>query len=472
MGPISYDINVQTPFQAAMQGYQASAAIRDDRAQQEAKQIALQQQRQMATDLRALSMNPNAGAADYATMTTRYPQLSEQLTKSWNLLNDAQKQNNLNTGSQVYAAVSSGKPEVASEILNRQAAAKRNSGDEKGALQDEAMAKMIAEHPEAGKNIVGLSLSAIMGPEKFATTFSSLGEESRKQVVAPAEQAIKVAEAKIKGAEAGVAEEKQAVDIAEKRDQIAERARRFGLDQDKLTSEVQMKLYEMRQKTGEIPEFVSKDITAATTDAMAAEQSAGRLDGLAGEIDKNAKQMGVGWKGSLDEMVKRGLMNRNEITRIRAEYNRVVTPAAMAAYKKVASGSTSDRDIDTAMVGVPKDTDDPALMASFLRGAAKLQRYDAVVNNAKSEWLGAVKNLGKAKTDIEVDGVQVPSGTTFKNFVDMYVDQKIAKQQAAKSAEAVQSRGYMKYANPQPAQPVAAPAGPDMRGVLPATGGL
>ena len=134
-----------------------------------------------------------------------------------------------------------------------------------------------------------------------------------------------------------------------------------------------------------------------------------------------------------------------------------VTPAAMAAYKKVASGSTSDRDIETAMVGVPKDTDDPALMASFLRGSAKLQRYDAAVNNARSEWLGAVKHLGKAKEDIEIDGVRVPAGTTFKNFADAYVEQKIAKQSADRNAKTVQGRSYMRYAQPQ--QPAQAPAG-------------
>jgi hypothetical protein len=88
-----------------------------------------------------------------------------------------------------------------------------------------------------------------------------------------------------------------------------------------------------------------------------------------------------------------------------------VTPAAMAAYKTVASGSTSDKDIETAMTGVPSDTADASTMASFLRGAAKLQVYDSVLNNAKSEWLQSVKSLGKAKSDITVDGVTVPAGT-------------------------------------------------------------
>lgn len=469
MGPIDYSLNVQTPFQSAMQGYQAGAAVRDDQAQQAAKEAAIRQQQQMSSDLRALSLNPNATGADYAAMTTRYPSLSEQLTRSWGTLNEAQKQNNLNTGTQVYSAVLSGRADLASDILTRQAAAKRTSGDEQGALRDEAMAKTLVDHPEIGRNMVGLGLSAIMGPEKFATTFGALGEEGRKQTAFPVEQRLKVAEADVKEAEAGAAPEKLSAEIANTKDQIAERARRFGLDQDKLTTETQLKLTEMRQKLGEIPESVSKDINAATTDAMAAEQSAAKMESLADQLTKSGGYW-QGAAGTAGEWIKKATGNQNEMTRLRAEYNRIVTPAAMSAYKRVASGSTSDRDIDTAMKGVPPDTADVEEMASFLRGVAKLQKYEAVVNNAKSEWLGAVKNLGKAREDIEIDGVRVPAGTTFKNFADLYVDQKIAKQQAAKNEEAVKARGYMRYASPQAAQP--APQGPDMRGVLPATGGL
>lgn len=470
MGPIDYSINVQTPFQAAMQGYEAGAAIRNDQQKQAAQQIALEQQRQMSSDLRALSMNPNATGADYAAMTTRYPALSEQLTRSWNTLNEQQKQNNLNTGTQVYAAVQSGRTDIAADILKRQASAKRSSGDERGAAQDEAMSQLLVEHPEVGRNMVGLSLSAIMGPEKFATTFGVLGDESRKQTAFPTEQRIKTAEAGIKESEAAAAPEKQATDIANVKSQIAERAARLGLDADKLTTDTQLKIMEMRQKLGEIPEFVAKDISAATTDAMAAEQSAAKMESLADQLSKSGGYW-QGAAGTAGEWIKKATGNQNEMTRLRAEYNRIVTPAAMSAYKRVASGSTSDRDIDTAMKGVPPDTADVEEMASFLRGVSKLQRYEAVVNNAKSEWLGAVKNLGKAREDIEIDGVRVPAGTTFKNFADQYVDQKISKQTAERGAKAVQGRSYMRWAQPQQAQPAPA-TGTDMRGILPATGGL
>jgi len=241
--------------------------------------------------------------------------------------------------------------------------------------------------------------------------------------------------------------------------QIRERADRLSLDQDKLTSDVQMKLAELGQKNGELPEYVAKGVTDSAADSIASDQSATQMLGLADRIDQQAAALGSGVTAKAGELWKRTFGDQNELTRIRTEYSRIVTPAAMAAYKKVASGSTSDRDIDTAMTGVPSDTSDPATMASFLRGAAKLQVYDSVLNNAKSEWLGAVKHLGKTSKDIEVDGVKVPAGATFKQFTDTFVAGKVKEQLAAKGLQQVQSRSYMRFANPQAQPGPAAPAG-------------
>ena len=125
----------------------------------------------------------------------------------------------------------------------------------------------------------------------------------------------------------------------------------------------------------------------------------------------------------------------------------------MAAYKKVAAGSTSDKDIETAMSGYPAETDSVEVISAKLRGMAKLSQYDSVLSNAKSEWLAANKNLAKAKQDLEIDGVGVPAGTTFKNFSDAYVTRKAEELGAAQNADAnlraIQNRPYMKYVKPE-----------------------
>lgn len=474
MGPIDYTQDVQTPFQAALQGYGAGAQIRNDQQQQAMlaqQQAAAQQQR---IDLTNLVNNPNAGAKDYAAMTLKYPAMREQFKQSWDTLSADQRSGKLDFASRAYAALSSGRPDIAEQLMRDRAASMKTSGAPQPEVDAQEMwANLIKESPEQARHIGGLFLSSVMDPDKFSTTFGQLGTEQRAADVAPIDLQTKTAEAKIKGADATTALEKNVWDIANVKSQVNERAARLGLDRDKLTTDTQLKLTELQQKFGELPEYVAKAVNEAATDAIAADQSAKKMTDLAGQIDAAASTMGTNWKGSLDEWAKRNVpfASQNELTRIRAEYNRIVTPAAMAAYKQVASGSTSDKDIETAMVGVPKDTDSPELMARFLRGAAKLQAYGAVMANAKSEWFGAVRSLGKAKGDIEIDGVKVPAGTTFKNFSDDYVKRKVAERT---SAETIAKSPYAQFAQPvQPmqAQPGAVPANP-LQAVLPVTGGM
>lgn len=461
MDPINYSSDVASPFQSVMQGFQGGLGISNAVQQQQQQQLAMQAQRQMQQDLQTVASNPNATGQDYAGLMTKYPQLSEHLSKSWATLNGAQQQARLDQGTQVYAALQAGAPDVAEKLLRDSAAAKRNSGAEDQAKADETLAEMIKLHPETARTSVGLTLASKLGPDKFATTFSTLGDQGRAADKAPADLRKAEADATIKEAEAAVApqaeQEKVRTSIwnnANTKSQINERAQRLGLDRDKLTTETQLKLTELNQKFGELPEFVAKDISSATGDALAADQSAARMTTLADQIDKAAGDLSGGVTAKAGEAWKKAFGSQNDLTRIRAEYNRIVTPAAMAAYKQVASGSTSDKDIETAMTGVPKDTDSAERMSSFLRGAAKLQVYDSVLNNAKSEWLGAVRNLGKSTKDIEVDGVKVPAGTTFKNFADQYVAKKVAERTAAQT---VAGRSYMRFAAP-PAGAASEPA--------------
>lgn len=450
MDPIDYSLNVATPFQTAMQGYQAGAAIRDDQAQQ----AALQQQKQASLAqqqmLSQLANNPNATGNDYGRVMTQIPALSEQLTKAWAARNADQQQSMVSDLSQWGAAIKNGAPQLAAQQMTARADAMEKAA---GAPTQESQAmrtnaQLVEAHPAFGLGMIQATLAAHPDGTKVATTLATLGKEQRDEALAPAELATKTAESKIKGADAAVAPVKVTTDIANVQSQIAERAKRLGLDTDKLTSETQVKLAELAQKNGELPEDVRKDINGATTDAIAAQQSADKMNNLADRIEKAGLNSGL--DANIDETVKRLTGNQNEMTRIRSEYSRMVTPAAMAAYKKVASGSTSDKDIETAMVGVPSSSASAETMASFLRGTAKLQVYDSVIANAKSEWLGAVKSLTKASKDIEIDGVQVPAGTTFKNFVDQYVPRKVTD----KTNDAViKNSPYAQFAAPAPATP-------------------
>lgn len=495
MDPINYQQDVQTPFAAAAQGYQLGAAMRNDQQQQEDRVRAMQAAQAAQQRQALLQQELTAASTDHTKLPglmVRYPELAEKLKFGLEAGNKAAQERALSEATPVYSALMSGRPDVAVASARTHAEALRNSGKADEADAVLRMADRIEADPQGTATFLAGHLSSIPGGDKVIEGVAKQGAEQRLRDKAPAE--LREANAKAGGAEsdekvkantvaqlpvANATQASQASEAASKavtakvtadnaaenarldlqnkglqgqnlRSEIADRAKRFGLDTDKFQSELKLKLLELQNKLGELPEPVAKEVNTATTDAIAAQNSAAKMTDLAQQIEKASGELSGGAAAKAGELWKKTFGTQNDLTRIRAEYSRIVTPAAMGAYKQVASGSTSDKDIETAMLGVPKDTDSPERMASFLRGAAKLQAYEAVLKNAQAEWQGAVRSLGKAKTDISIDGVNVPAGTTFKQFADQYVQDKAAKLQAVTT---VQSRGYMKFAAPATAAP-------------------
>ena len=202
MQPIDYMTQVRQPFQAALQGYAQGAAIRDDQQQQAAlalqaqqQQQALLAQQQMLAEVDAISRNPAATAKDYAALTMRYPQLREQAKQAWEMVGNERRAGVQEMLTRAYAATSSGRPDIAQNILRERATAMRNSGDEAGAKQMEQSADLIGQDPVQARYQIGTFLAGIMEPDKFAETFSKLGGESRAQELQPAAVQKSVADA-------------------------------------------------------------------------------------------------------------------------------------------------------------------------------------------------------------------------------------------------------------------------------------
>lgn len=228
MEPINYNINMGNPFASSLQGFQAGGAIRAQDIEQQQKQAAMQQQQQLQADLAAITRNPNAGAQDYAELMTKYPQLSEHFKRSWDVLDTDQKQKKIGSASQVYAAINSGRPDIAQDLLATQIEAARNSGNEEEAKATEAILAMVKTSPESAKTTVAITLAAT-DPEKFAETFSKLGAENRALDKAPAE--LKEANAKA---------EKAAVDARFAESMAVKDLEKAGWDIKKIQNDIQV----------------------------------------------------------------------------------------------------------------------------------------------------------------------------------------------------------------------------------------
>lgn len=445
MGPIDYSgaFAEQTPQDALLGGLKIGSAFQDMQMKRQQAEAAALQKKQMAEDMNALYDDPTP--ANIARTSLKYPQMSESFKRSYDMLEPAQRQESLNHFTQVGAALQHDRMDVAEKLMREKAAGLRNAGKEREAAAAEAMLETFKMDPKLAKITVGKMLAATAGPEKYAASMAALGGEQRAEEQAPADLAKKQADAIKAGVDAKVAAatapavvEKAGLANAELRSQMDDRTKRFALDQDKFQTETQLKMDELTRTHGVLPEYVAKDVNAAATEAIAARQSGQKMTDLAAQLEAQRDALGSGATAKLGEFWKGLYGSQNELSRLRSEYTRIVTPAALGAYKQVTSGTTSDRDIETAMKGVPPDTASPDVMISFLRGTAKLQKYDELLQNAKSEWLANVRSLTKAPKDTEIDGVQVPAGMSFKQFTDQYLARKV-------NQETVQSRGYMKY---------------------------
>ncbi|MEQ1073045.1 MULTISPECIES: hypothetical protein [Acinetobacter] len=186
--PINYMLDVANPVQTTIQGFngglQLGAAYADrQRALRQAEQEQLAKQ-QMSADLLNLANNPTPEG--YSKVMTMYPQLSENLKRAYDTMDDGQRKNTLSLASQSYAALANNQPEIAKQVLGDAATAYENSGNKKDAGVLRGYVKMIENNPSAARTSIGM-LMASTNPDKFAEIYGKLGDEQRANEKQPYE---------------------------------------------------------------------------------------------------------------------------------------------------------------------------------------------------------------------------------------------------------------------------------------------
>lgn len=210
MGPINYNLSVQSPLQKvlAVQKMNQDQANTNRSFAQRDRQLALQRtgqdqnyrlqdrrvtlaetesarrqqavqakidaataQKQALTDFAA---KPNKTAKDYSEMIAANPEIAQELKQSYDIMGeDAQKQSTTEAA-QIYGALSSGNTDVANKILERRITAAKNSGDDAQYQSAKALKDVIAQSPEAGRTTAGLYLASVTDGSDFAYTLGAL----------------------------------------------------------------------------------------------------------------------------------------------------------------------------------------------------------------------------------------------------------------------------------------------------------
>jgi hypothetical protein len=76
---------------------------------------------------------------------------------------------------------------------------------------------------------------------------------------------------------------------------------------------------------------------------------------------------------------------------------------------------------------------------------AQLSSIDSSIKAAEADWVNSSGSLGRPKRDINVQGMMVPAGTSFNEFMYIYLDKTQKEQDTKAGAEQAKTKGYMKY---------------------------
>lgn len=409
-------------------GYEVGAMQREDKKAQQAEAANAEMQQQFQNDIYEIYQNPNATSKDYRLLQIKYPAMSTSIQKDFDSLSAEQQSSRVSEATEVLSAINSGKPEYAVKLLRDKAEAYRNSGDDQNAKLYEDKAKSGELDPQILKIAAASTLNAIKGGDYV----DSLNKQPYSGIEAEAGAKQKQAEAYIKGAEAENApikneleNQEKGANIANTRNQIEDRAVKNDTELKKLAFEEKKAAYAAAKDSGISLDKDSREfINTKAGDASFKNNNANRASALSAKLDK-IMGAGGGATAAIGEGASSIWGNKDDESAVRAEVQRVLTPIAMSNYKKFTSGATSDRDIETAMGGYPKPTDSPEVLASFLRGLDKMQRYDANIDKAMVGWTSNVGSLADAPRDFEYKGIPIPKGTSYSEFEQMYIDKLV-----------------------------------------------
>lgn len=152
------------------------------------------------------------------------------------------------------------------------------------------------------------------------------------------------------------------------------------------------KQQEQRQQT-KLSAPSEKALIAAQDATVSAKRSSTEFDILADQVEAESLQGGVA--STTTETFKRLLGTQDDVTEFRRRYNSVRLSEGL---KNLPPGPATDKDMSEAFKGVPAENAPSSQIASFLRGAAKMARFDAAYNQFKSDFISersGVKGLNR-----------------------------------------------------------------------------
>lgn len=415
---VDYRFAKNDPFDSVIQGFGTSQALRAGRLQEkqaeiEAKRAAEAEANQQRI-ISNLVNNKNRTAEDIFEASIILPEsMRKGMLAGFQAMGEEKQRNQISFASQVLSSINAGKPEIAGDLLERRALATENSGNDQEAQAFRDIAKLVENDPESAFLSFATQLATLPGGKDAVAAVLDIREEQRKVQLQPAKVSEKAAALGLTTAQTAkaVAEAKKAEAMIAKTN--AE-AGKVALE----AAEIKMKLAAESSDYAKLGEQGKKLVNDAVDASINSANLAEQYGTLAGEIEQEITSAGSG--AAAAEKIKKIFGNQDNISRLRLDFKRMKNSAVL---KMLPPGVASDKDIEIAQGAFPEETDNPELIANFLRTMERLQRAEAINNRNRSEWVERVGSLGEAKRDILIGEKAIPSGTSFIDYTTGVIEQ-------------------------------------------------
>ncbi|EEQ6801502.1 phage DNA ejection protein [Escherichia coli] len=196
-------------------------------------------------------------------------------------------------------------------------------------------------------------------------------------------------------------------------------AERLALDKQKFGFEVQQAQKKAEELINAAPKLsvnIEKAIEKSAGDAAASRNAADSMTTLADTLEKEKPTPGL--FGNAENMFSKLTGQDNYLRDMRIRFNQL---ANAQATKLLPPGPASDKDIEFARKGIPSETDNPMVMARWLRGMAKMESNNAKFNEFRSEWMSANGSPGQSDRNRNIMGMDVKKGESLNSAAKRFL---------------------------------------------------
>lgn len=458
--PVNYMLNVPDPTEGIRKDLELAMGLRNSQLQQATQQVLLQehqqkvaanalaaqQQQEFYQGVAAVSQNPSAEAIMRLMGTPGALPHVKELQERYKMLDDREKEAKKLIFNEVYSAFDTKNPDIAQKVLLNAAEASKNSGRNEEAQMYLNFAKGVTENPGVVQTRIGMALGAL--DEKFFDNYKKQ-KTMADDIAAAKSEALKKADdapggamnlakldteksqklsydASANSSNATAARTKQQTDfdkqsfpleqmkreadIATALTNMTDKAVDTAMKREKLDLEKAEFEFKKNQETNKLSGQARKDISEAGKKALAAGALVTRVEDVAAKLEKlNGKPGGA--PARLVAGVRNWLGIQNEDSAIRKDAERLYKSELV---KSLPPGQASDSDVAIFMQGYPTSFDSVKTQLQFMRGLAKVAKFERDEQKAIMEWTRANGDLASATRDFKIMGQEIKAGEDFE----------------------------------------------------------